>query len=312
MSEQIKRMPLAKFGAEDLEEKMESVFGVVVADPQQTLAMPVDLIDQRPEFALLAYVDLVHADGLDSGKIAVLDSIFHDPLHGSIHVGPSHAEASGDLGPREQTCPLGKEKTDNTHYLLLTNLYPHAEIAPVDLSAWKLPPGSLITVEEVSSKHHGDVRAALALPTDRQLELPVSGSSVTLLSARPVHSGKPSATLPVATEAQLGVLTAPALPTAHRPKRVLLALRANPVVPGAALQVRAGAGDALLADVLGQFVPTADATERVVDITRYVLAHPDTPLVFQVVAEGSAASLPGQAPEPATVHSAELRIFGPR
>jgi hypothetical protein len=202
--------------------------------------------------------------------------------------------------------------TDNTHYLLLTNLYPHAEIAPVDLSAWKLPPGSLITVEEVSSKHYGDVRAALALPTDRQLELLVSGSSVTLLSARPVHSGKPSATLPVATEAQLGVLTAPALPSAHRPMRVLLALRANPVVPGAALQVRAGAVDALLADVLGQFVPTADATERVVDITRYVLAHPDTPLVFQVVAEGSAASLPGQAPEPATVHSAELRIFGPR
>gem|GEM_PF-5374635 len=112
-------MPLAKFGAEDLEEKMESVFGAVVADPQQTLAMPADLIDQRPEFVLLAYVDLVHAYGLDSGKIAVLDSIFHDPLHGSIHVGPSHAEASGDLGPREQTCPLGKEKTENIADLML-------------------------------------------------------------------------------------------------------------------------------------------------------------------------------------------------
>nr|MCU0791997.1 hypothetical protein [Opitutaceae bacterium] len=204
------------------------------------------------------------------------------------------------------------DETDRTHHLLLTHLDPKADTLPVDLSSWGLPAGSLVLAEEVSEAHHGDLRSVLPLPADGRLALPVSGSSVTLLSVRPALSGALAATLPVSTESRQGLLSAPALPRPRGAVRVLLALRAEPVVEGGRLQVRAGAGDPIQADVLGQFIATADAAERVVDITRHVLAHPGTPLSFQIVAAGSAASAAGEAPAPAVVRSAELRIYGPR
>jgi len=110
---------LAELGAENLEEEVEGLLGAVGADPQEPLAVVVDLIDQRPELVLLAHMDLVHTESLDAGKIAVLDAVFHDPFDGPIHVGPTGAEASGNLRPGKQASPLGKEEPEHIADLVL-------------------------------------------------------------------------------------------------------------------------------------------------------------------------------------------------
>lgn len=201
------------------------------------------------------------------------------------------------------------DKTDGTHFLLLTSLSEKSDTIAVDLSDWKLPAGSLLTTEEVSMGHHADFRKAEALPADGRLSLSVSASSVTLLTVRPTVSGRSFTTHPVSTEEKKGMLSAAPLPEAKKPVRVLLALRAERVVKGGRLHVRGGGDDVIQSEVLGQFVPTKDAVERVIDITRYVRDNPNKPLVFQVVAEGTNAFVTGDVPTAAVVRSAEVRIY---
>lgn len=205
------------------------------------------------------------------------------------------------------------DETDRTHYLLLTNLDHAADTIPVDLSAWSLPAGSLVIAEEVSETHHGDIRTVLALPADGRFRLHVSPSSVTLLSVRPAVSGEAVAGPRVELDAAPGRLVIPALPPAITDAaRVMLALRASPVDGSLRLQVRGGDGDPIRAEVLGHLLPTADADERLVDITRFVRAASGAPIVLQVVGEGSPESAPEEPPPSATLHAAELRVYPSR
>ena len=204
------------------------------------------------------------------------------------------------------------DEADSTHYLLISYFGDTADTIQVDLSPWNLPAGSLVTLEEVNMTHHGDITDARPLPSDGQVKLSVPGPSVMLLSIRSALSGIPHVIQPVTTESRPGLLSAAHPEEARSAGRVLLAVRANPISTNGRLLVRAGSGDPVQAEVLGQFLPTNDAAERVVDVTRHVLANPNGPLVFQIVAEGSAASLGGDVPAPATVRSAELRMYGAR
>ena len=104
---------LAELGAKNLEEELEGLLGAVGADPQEALAVVVDLVDQRPKLILLSDMDLIYPKGLDAGEVAVLDAVFDDGLHRSINVGPAHAKGSCHLGPRQEARPLGQEESEN-------------------------------------------------------------------------------------------------------------------------------------------------------------------------------------------------------
>ena len=105
--------------AKDLEEEIEGGFGAVVADPEQSLAVVVDLVNQRPEFVLLANMDFIDPESLDSGEIAVLDAVIYDPFDRTIHISPTGTEAPGDLRPRQETSPLGQEEAEHLAVLVL-------------------------------------------------------------------------------------------------------------------------------------------------------------------------------------------------
>ncbi len=65
----------AELGAENLEEEIEGLLGAVLSDPQEALAVVVDLIDQRPELVFLAHMDLIDAKSNDPGEVAILDAV---------------------------------------------------------------------------------------------------------------------------------------------------------------------------------------------------------------------------------------------
>ena len=231
--------------------------------------------------------------------------------------------ARGFQGARTRFAPPGleggllhaaaaKNEIDRTHHLLLTHLDRQGDNIPVDLSAWDLPAGALVTAEEVSETHHGDLRHAFPLPADGRFSLTVSASSVTLVNVRPAVSGRVSATRPLTVDSRPGRLLAPALKDLAPSSRVVLALRALPVEGSTRVQIRGGDGDPIRAEVLGHIIPTAVAGERLVDVTRHFIDAAGAPSVLQVVGEGSPASGPEEAPSPATVLSAELRIYDAR
>jgi len=82
------------------------------ADPQQPLAMPVDLINHRQKvgaFPALAAMDLVHADRLDPFQFAVGQPPLHEPLDRAVNRFPTRAEDSRRFAPRQPSRPAGQE-----------------------------------------------------------------------------------------------------------------------------------------------------------------------------------------------------------
>ena len=53
----------------------------------------------------------------------------------------------------------------------------------VDLSGWDVQPGSVVSVEEVSEKHNGEVTRMVTVPQNKILTLTQPGSSVWLVTA---------------------------------------------------------------------------------------------------------------------------------
>ena len=109
----------AKLGAENLEEEIEGFLGAVPTDPQEALAVSVNLVDQRPELVFLAHMDLIDAKSYDPGEVSVFDAVFDNPLHRAKNIGPADAEGSGNLRPGKQSSPLGEEEPEHIADLIL-------------------------------------------------------------------------------------------------------------------------------------------------------------------------------------------------
>ena len=99
----------AACGAEPVEEALQRLGPTVASDPQQTLAMAVDLIDQGQVALPAAARELVHADGLDVREVAVREAPLDGHAHGPIDGVPGGGERRGDLLPRQALGPPGEE-----------------------------------------------------------------------------------------------------------------------------------------------------------------------------------------------------------
>ena len=99
----------AACGAEPVEEALQRLGLAFAADPQQTLAVAVDLIDQRQVALPAAARELVDADGLDVREVAVREAPVDGHAHGPIDGVPGRGERRGDLLPRQALGPSGGE-----------------------------------------------------------------------------------------------------------------------------------------------------------------------------------------------------------
>ena len=99
----------AACGAEPVEEALQRLGLAFAADQQQTLAVAVDLIDQRQVALPAAARELVDADGLDVREVAVREAPVDGHAHGPIDGVPGRGERRGDLLPRQALGPSGEK-----------------------------------------------------------------------------------------------------------------------------------------------------------------------------------------------------------
>ena len=99
----------AACGAEPVEEALQRRGLAFASDPQQTLAVAVDLIDERQVALPAAARELVDADGLDVREVAVREAPVDRHAHGPIDGIPGRGERRGDLLPRQALGPPGEE-----------------------------------------------------------------------------------------------------------------------------------------------------------------------------------------------------------
>lgn len=171
-----------------------------------------------------------------------------------------------------------RDDATGTHTVMLANLKQPRSLA-LDLAAWKLPPGALVVVDEVSATHHGDVRSATALPADHRLTLSLGADSVILLTVYP----RVGSTAQVATATRAPDQTWLAASPSAESKRVLLAVRGTAPSPQL-VRVYAGPGDLAQADLLGHVLLGASPEPALIDVTRHLSAHPGQPTTFRFVA----------------------------
>ena len=89
--------------------KNQAVGLAFAADPQQALAVAVDLIDQRQVALPAAARELVDADGVDVREVAVREAPVDCHAHGPIDGVPGRGKRRGDLLPRQTLGPPSEE-----------------------------------------------------------------------------------------------------------------------------------------------------------------------------------------------------------
>jgi len=100
--------PAALF-AQHAKEPQEGLGGAILADPQQTLPLGVDLIDQRQVLVAALPLHLVHADRLDPLQVAVCQTPRHRMFYRAKHVLPRRAKGLGHPFPGKALCPAGQK-----------------------------------------------------------------------------------------------------------------------------------------------------------------------------------------------------------
>src|SRR5919109_537976 len=86
--------------------------GAPLAHPQQTPAVPINLVNHCQEIVRslgLAPVQFVHADGFDPLQFAVRQTPAHKPLHRAIDTFPTGLEGPRGLAPRQPSRPPRQE-----------------------------------------------------------------------------------------------------------------------------------------------------------------------------------------------------------
>jgi hypothetical protein len=104
---------------ENLKEVVDGGLGAIIADPKQSLAMRIDLINQSPELVFLANMNLIDTQSGDPGEIAVLDAKGDDPFDGTIDIGPGGPKTGGNFRPGKQARPLGQKEAEDIRVLVL-------------------------------------------------------------------------------------------------------------------------------------------------------------------------------------------------
>lgn len=189
------------------------------------------------------------------------------------------------------------DERDGTRTLMLSNMG-GARTVNMDFSAWNLPAGALVLVEEVSATHHGAVSRALASPISGKWALPMEANSVALITVRPNLSGTARALVPVTIAGNRLSVAAPV----EAGGRILLSLRATAKTPMRA-RIYGGTGALSQSELLGQVMLGANTTELFVDATRYVAA--DKNPVFRVVPDDAKVDA-----KTIQVEAAQLQVFG--
>lgn len=198
------------------------------------------------------------------------------------------------------------DPADDARFVLLAALDKAPDRVAADLSAWSLPPGCLVTAEEVSETRHGDLSGLFSLPPQGRLELPVAPRSVTLLTARPEVSAAPFANVRLESPAP-GRLVAAFPVKDPRIRRAFLALRTRPAAR--TLQVRSAGADVAQTEVHAQIGAGLDNEIRMVDVTRALGSATGENLEFQIVEAPAPGA--GEPAQPVEILSAELRLHGP-
>jgi hypothetical protein len=184
------------------------------------------------------------------------------------------------------------------HFLLVTNLAA-ARTLTLDLRPWNFPANALVQVEEVSAAHHGDVRFAQVLGSDRTVFLALEADSLALVSVFPGCVGQPVETAAEKAGSNLVRLRRPAA----RGGVELLAVQTTAKSP-LRVRVYGGAGDPGRADLLGQITLGPAVGERLVDVSRWARTQAGPTLEFRLVPDN-----PRAGPESFELQSAALRAY---
>ena len=99
----------AFFRSQPAEEAAEGLHGPILADPQKTFAVCVDLVDQRDVGVPLFEGDLVDSDGEDPGSVHVLPPPGDGHCHRLVDRVPRHVEGLGRLLPGQPLGPSGQK-----------------------------------------------------------------------------------------------------------------------------------------------------------------------------------------------------------
>ena len=208
MSEQTKYSAALRAGPNQSKKPSNVAAFAFAADPQQALAVTVDLIDQRQVALPAAAGELVDADGLDVREVAVREAPVDRHAHGPIDGVPGRGERRGDLLPRQTLGPPGEEPGVGVGQSVLAGgprqrLDPYAAARAVDAAH---------RVEE----DHGDVPQGHEVEAPDRLRVVARGPAPALRARRAGPGARPHPNL----EGQLRVLQQP-----HRlvdERRVLL------------------------------------------------------------------------------------------
>src|SRR6202049_4167351 len=110
MSEQTNSMP-SDNGFPLLGEKCSKLLtGGFLADPQQSDAALLDLIDQGEVLVAFGILDLIDADRLDRPEMAVFEPPRHHIFHRLADLVPTGAERHGGFLPGQLACPVGEKQ----------------------------------------------------------------------------------------------------------------------------------------------------------------------------------------------------------
>lgn len=110
---------LAAFLAEPTKEAQERLDLPVLADPEQPLAVFVDLIDQSQVMVASVPLDLVDAHRLDAAQIDMVASPQDRHLHGAKDAGPTGLKRFGNLLPAQALGPSGQEPGERRRQVVL-------------------------------------------------------------------------------------------------------------------------------------------------------------------------------------------------
>ncbi len=194
-----------------------------------------------------------------------------------------------------------RDETNGAYSLLLSNLGAARQIS-LDLTAWKLPAGTLATIEEVSETHHGDVKNVSDLPANGQFSLPMSANSVDLLTLRPGLASLPQIFPLQKSSGMWGVASPKNL---ARNSRYFLALQGAATEPKQRVRVYGGTKPLQRAELLGQITLGTQSATTMVDVTPYASATTGQNLSFQIVPDDARISAP-----PFSISAVQLRVFG--
>lgn len=123
--------------ADEGEELLETLDSTVLADPQQSRAILLDLVDQGQILVPLGVLDLIDADRLDGAQIAMLQPPLHHILDRLADFVPSAAERHGGFLPRQLTGPVGQKQHVGLGQLMFADrpwqfFNPHAAGSAID------------------------------------------------------------------------------------------------------------------------------------------------------------------------------------